>query len=347
MDAVDEFVAKLGLRAIFPFQRGRDIDGHGTYVASLAAGRTSGSAPKARVYSVRIGFWGITTESLISKGVNFAVARIKTVGNPAVISMSLGGPKSPIVENAVIKAHAMGVTVVVAAGNEADDACNYSPGRLPHVITVGGSDLTIGPLNPRDLLYRSTNGGRCVDIFAPGASVQGAGFPGGRQVAIESGTSLSAPLVSGVVAILLQQEPNLTPDQVKQRLIRDSLKNVIDFSRFDRRLRRTTPNRLLQIIKNNTSTRPPPTITPTPSTIPFTTSPPTRTSVPPVNATSVLLTTSFVQPTTPVLPVFTTFATPANSASQSVPPTMVSISPTFIQPSISTTSAPPTISTPS
>ena len=111
-------------------QRGRDCDGHGTHVASLAAGRTRGSAPKATIYSVRVlDCQGSAPYSVIIDGINDAVQKIKANGRPSVISMSLGGGASRSTDDAMRRAHSMGVTVVVAAGNEEDDACFYSPAR--------------------------------------------------------------------------------------------------------------------------------------------------------------------------------------------------------------------------
>lgn len=220
---------------------GVDCHGHGTHVASLAAGKTSGSAPKANVYSVRVlncnnfGPW-----SVIIDGLNYAVRTIKERGRPAVISMSLGGGIFQAIDDAVQNAHSMGVTVVVAAGNSLADACSHSPARSPFAITVGGTA-------EGDVLYSITNGGSCVDIFAPGQNVLGAGFPCNNCSRTLSGTSMATPLVSGVVAILLQRQPGMTPDQVKAKLISDSLKNVINLSRLPTDLQSSSPNRLLHI----------------------------------------------------------------------------------------------------
>ena len=222
-------------------QRGRDCDGHGTHVASLAAGRTRGSAPKANIYSVRVldcdggSPWSVTID-----GVNYAVRQIKANRRPAVISMSLGGTRTRSMDDAVRRAHSMGVTVVVAAGNDRGNACNFSPSRSPFAVTVGGTARG-------DQLYTSTNGGSCTDIFAPGQAIVGANFRSDTGFVTISGTSMSTPFVSGAVAILLETEPRLTPNQVKERLIADSLKNVINFSRFGTALRTSSPNRLLHI----------------------------------------------------------------------------------------------------
>lgn len=173
-------------------------------------------------------------------GLNYAVQQIKASGRPGIISMSLSGGAFQAMDDAVRSAHSMGVIVIVAAGNAAADACDASPARSPHAITVGGTARG-------DVLYSSSSGGSCVDIFAPGESVSGAGHGCNDCTRTLSGTSMSTPLVSGVAAILLQRQPLLTPNQVKDKLINESLKNVINFGRFSSALQSSSPNRLLHI----------------------------------------------------------------------------------------------------
>ena len=225
-------------------QNGRDCHGHGTHVASLAVGTKSGSAPKAHVYSVRVlncenfGPW-----SVVIDGINYAVQQIKASGRPSVISMSLAGGTFQAMDDAISSAHSMGITVVVAAGNDRGDACHNSPARSTHAITVGGTAQG-------DKIYTATNGGACVDILAPGQSVSGADYSCNTCSTLKSGTSMSTPIVSGVVAGLFEKQPLLTPNQVKNRLIQDSLKSlIVNFIDFDVvALRTSTPNRLLNVI---------------------------------------------------------------------------------------------------
>lgn len=236
MDAYNAVNSPTTLR-----QQGRDCHGHGTHVSSLAVGNKSGTAPEAHAYSVRVlncdnfGPW-----SVIIDGLNYAVRQIKASRKPSVISMSLSGSRFQAMDDAIRNAHSMGVTIVVAAGNARVSSCNSSPAGSPYVITVGGTARG-------DILYSSTNGGTCVDIFAPGAGISAAAHTCNTCTKTLSGTSMSTPLVSGVAAILLQRQPLLTPDQVKEKIINDSLKNVINFSRFPENLRNSSPNRLLHI----------------------------------------------------------------------------------------------------
>merc|ERR1719254_51476 len=113
---------------------------------------------------------------------------------PAVMSMSLGGKGTSRAESqAIDQATAKGVTVVVAAGNENDDACGYSPAFVPSAITVGSTDQ-------RDKRSYFSNYGSCVNIYAPGSSITSAGHRSDGGSATMSGTSMACPHVSGAAA---------------------------------------------------------------------------------------------------------------------------------------------------
>ena len=207
-------------------QSGRDCHGHGTHVASLACGKLYGVAKKANCYSVRvlncfgIGLWSVVIEGLISAA---KIITCKNPRRPAIISMSLRGPNADSVNNVSSNIVSMGIPIVAAAGNDQNDACNYSPASAPGVITVAGSALG-------DDVYYYTNCGPCVDIFAPGHNVTGAYYICNDCTIPFSGTSMATPLVSGVIALYLQEQPLLCPSQIKQKLKEDCLKNVLNFN---------------------------------------------------------------------------------------------------------------------
>lgn len=223
-------------------QRGLDCHGHGTHVASLAAGSVYGAAKKAKVYSMRVlGCDNASPWSTVISGLNYAVQKASETGRPSVISMSLGGFYAQTVDLATRRtisgdSGTRGVPVVVAAGNSQADACDSSPASTPTAITVGGTAS-------QNLLYTYTNEGPCVDIFAPGSYVYGASKTCSTCYKYLSGTSMAAPIVSGVVAILLGRQPLLTPAQVHQFVIDSSVKDALDFGA----LLLDTPNRRLHI----------------------------------------------------------------------------------------------------
>jgi len=229
---------------------GRDCNGHGTHVASLAAGKTVGVAKKATVYSVRVlDCQKMGKLSYVLKGLDY-VTQVKQNNRDQriVVVMSLVGAKSYLLNLAVDQAKDQGIVVVTAAGNDRKDACNYSPGSSVSSINVGATDYS-------NSLYQfgryGTNYGRCVDIFAPGFNINGAHFRQTVSFKMLSGTSMACPLVAGAAAILLEQFPTFSPSMVKDALILMSTKEVIKYSRFRSPMYGFTPNRLLHINSKN------------------------------------------------------------------------------------------------
>ena len=220
---------------------GRDCHGHGTLVASNAAGRNYGTASGATIYSIRVlscsgpGAW-----SVILAGLDYVMRIIPVRGRPAVVSMSLRGSYTQSVNDTVQNLTHNGIPVVVAAGNDASDACLWSPASTPGAITVAGSA-------DGDELYPATNYGPCVDIFAPGHIVKGAYYRCRDCYKFDSGTSLSTPIVSGAIAIMLQRQPKLTPDQIRHQLISFSTNDTLNFDIIPVDFNSSTPNRLLYI----------------------------------------------------------------------------------------------------
>lgn len=173
-------------------------------------------------------------------GMFYAAQQIIANGRPGIISMSLGGPYSYFLDAATKNVIAKGIPVVVAAGNDRMDACLKSPASTSEAITVAGT--AIG-----DDVYFRTNGGSCVDIFAPGFCVMGAshscslctcGLP-------KSGTSMATPIVSGAIALMLEGEPYLTVSEITMRLKETCTKDMIDYQFLPAYLWPTTPNCLV------------------------------------------------------------------------------------------------------
>lgn len=190
--------------------KGNDCNGHGTHVAGTIGGSTYGVAKKVQIHAVRVlNCAGSASWSQVIAGINWVAANhVK----PAVVNMSLGGGAAPTVDAALNNLIASGVTVVVAAGNSNDNACDYSPARVANAITVGATDSA-------DVRSYFSNWGTCLDIFAPGSSITSAWNGNDNELNVISGTSMASPHVAGVVALYLQNHPSASPASVRTALI--------------------------------------------------------------------------------------------------------------------------------
>jgi serine protease len=206
-----------------------DSSWHGTHVAGTIAALTNngsgvaGVAFDARVVPVRVmgrcgGFNSDIADAMIwaSGG---TLAGVPANANPArVINMSLGGDGScsSTYRDAIAGARSRGTVLVVAAGNQQDDAANHHPANCAGVIAVAATTRSGGRAS-------YSNFGAIVDIAAPGNSIlstlnAGATTPGADSFASYNGTSMAAPHVAGVVALMLSRNGALTPDEVEARL---------------------------------------------------------------------------------------------------------------------------------
>jgi len=225
--------ASFGFDAIDQNGNGEDCNGHGTHVAGTVGGSNVGVAKEVSLISVRVlNCQGSGTWSGVVAGVDWVYANSTP---PAVANMSLGGGGIVIsVEEAVQRTVLeKGVTFVVSAGNDNRSACNYSPARLPEVITVGATQN-----NDQRASY--SNHGSCVDLFAPGSSIYSSTSSGNNTYATYSGTSMAAPHVAGVAAIYLYANPNASPTQVSNAILSGATSGALTGN-----LRPGSPNLLL------------------------------------------------------------------------------------------------------
>ena len=212
-----------------------DCSGHGTTVSSLIGGNNVGVAKLVNLMGLQI--LDCNGQGTIS-GVLSAIEEIMNVaGKNAVVNMSLSGARSNSLNNAIDIASKRGLIFVAASGNQGDDACFYSPGSAASVISIGSTNID-------DQVSDFSNYGECVDLFAPGEQVIGAMANTKSDYSIGSGTSLSSPLVAGVVALMLEQNPTLNTASARSMLNAIAAKGKLSVSEL-----RGSPNLVLQSIE--------------------------------------------------------------------------------------------------
>ncbi|MBY0492004.1 MAG: S8 family serine peptidase [Gemmatimonadaceae bacterium] len=235
--AAYESQSKYGLDTLFnPHSAGAvrgttDVTGpdalHGTHVAGIigavrnAANAVQGIAPNVAIMAVRTVPDGDERDLDVARAIRYAVDN-----GAQVINMSFGKAYSPYkasVDSAVKYAESKGVLLVHAAGNDGEN--NDLVPSFPTAVYAGGGVasnwLEIGASSYKGLSALATSfsnyGKQRVDFFAPGEDILSTAPGGGTKR--ESGTSMAAPVVSGVAALLLSYFPTLTPLQVKEILL--------------------------------------------------------------------------------------------------------------------------------
>jgi serine protease AprX len=233
-----------------------DSFGHGTFVAGLIAGdgkasngQYVGMAPKSSIINVRVsGDDGVSTEADVIEALQW-VYENKSRHNMRIVNLSLNSSMAQSYHTSPICAAVEvlwfnKVVVVVSAGNNGT-ANLFPPANDPFVITVGATDdkgtvaLSDDTIAPFSAYGTTENGAVKPEIVAPGTKLIGF-LPQNDETEIGrlhpearvndnyfrmSGTSMAAPVVAGAVALLLQDEPNLNPDQVKYRLMSTAAKS--------------------------------------------------------------------------------------------------------------------------
>jgi len=242
-----------------PKQESGDTHGHGTHVAGTIGGCNVGVNVCTNIVGLRVfpKNSGSTWRSWIIAAIDYVTEKaLNASGDDSLanfhktINMSVGGGYSTAYESAIDDAYDAGVTVVVAAGNSAQDACNSSPSHVKKAITVGATTIT-------DNIASYSNWGSCVDIFAPGSDIFSAHENTG-ETAINmdesceytdmSGTSMASPHVAGVASLAhaygLASTPGNTWQFIKCTAFNGKILNTGSYT--------DTVNRLLRVdLKEN------------------------------------------------------------------------------------------------
>lgn len=191
---------------------------HGTMVASLIAGQgritggVAGVAPGAKLLSVSIGL-GLTdadTDRQIAQAVRWSVDNGAQIINLSISRNSVNWPASW--DTAFLYAMERGVVIVAASGNESQTLKSATaPATMPGVISVTAVDQS------NQTVAGVGSSGIGISLAAPGVDVLGS-FPGG-DVRRWTGSSAAAPLVTGLIALMLERDPSASATDIIQRLI--------------------------------------------------------------------------------------------------------------------------------
>jgi serine protease AprX len=237
-----------------------DTYGHGTHMAGIIAGRDVvaadyntvvadhfvGIAPDARIVNVKVGNHDGTVDvSQVIAGIDWVVQHKNDNGlNIRVLNLSFGTDSSQShlldpLSHAVEQAWKAGIVVVVAAGNDGNADPLRNPATNPYVIAVGSAEGMKADSASMEIVSDFSNcgvtGGRTVDLVTRGRSVLSLRTPGSMadtenpqarvagRLFLGSGTSQAAAVVSGLAALLVDQHPGLSPDQVKSMLTTGNL----------------------------------------------------------------------------------------------------------------------------
>ena len=186
-----------------------DCNGHGTHVASTLGGTSYWVAKRVQLHAVKVldcsgsGSW-----SGVIAGIDWVTQNRRL---PAVANMSLGGLYNQAVNDAIEGSIRSGVSYAVAAGNNAWDACIFSPASAPNALTAAATARD-------DSQAWFSNWGTCVDLYAPGDSIPSAWIGSDTDTRVLSGTSMASPHVAGMAALYLETHPLDSPATVGQAL---------------------------------------------------------------------------------------------------------------------------------
>ena len=234
---------------------------HGTGMAGAMAARQKllGTAPDARLlavhaFSSNAANFERTTFNIL-KGIDWSVGQ-----GARIINMSFAGPKDPSIGRVLKLAYDKGTVLIAAAGNAGAKSPPLFPGADPFVIAVTATDVD-------DKLFTGANRGKYVSVAAPGVDILVPAPENNYQ--LTTGTSVAAAEVSGIVALLLERNPKLTPADIR-RILTASARRLAPGDRDDNfGAGLIDPLKALQLADPRTATTAPtPAPTPTPVSTP-------------------------------------------------------------------------------
>jgi subtilisin family serine protease len=185
---------------------------HGTGIAGVivAHARLMGSAPAANIVAIRAfataPSGAESTSFVVLKALDYAASH-----GAQIVNMSFAGPKDALIERGIAAAASKGIVMVAAAGNAGPKSPPLYPAANPNMIAVSATDA-------HDKLFAASNRGSHIAIAAPGVDIF---LPApDEKYQMTSGTSFSAAYISGLVALMLERNPALKPEEVRATLMK-------------------------------------------------------------------------------------------------------------------------------
>ena len=227
-----EFAGRIGHTRFVAGGSANDCHGHGTHVASTAAGRNYGAAPQARIHSIRISY------SCAGKAYSSAqVAAMEWLADNAqpnsVVNFSYEASHASV-KIAIDRLVRLNHVVVASAGNDDEVACTANSNKGKPI-----SALLVGSTTSSDSRSSFSNHGTCVNIFAPGSNITAASHTGDNSYTSKSGTSMASPLVAGIAAGYRGTYPSHNQYQVMAAVVNSASTGKLSSLKAD------SPNKLL------------------------------------------------------------------------------------------------------
>src|SRR5699024_8040868 len=236
-DVCSSDLASSGYDFVDDDQEADDCAGHGTHVAGTIGGSTYGVAKQTDLVGVRV--LDCDGRGSVSNIVDALDWVAQTASDSAVANMSIGGGQSTAWNDATAGLVDSGVTVAVAAGNAAQNACNVSPASVPEAITVGASNQNDERSTWPQAPGSESNYGECLDIWAPGTEVKSSYINGDSSTATLGGTSMASPHIAGAAALHLGENPSDSPAAVRDALVGNATSGQLSD------IKQGSPNKLL------------------------------------------------------------------------------------------------------
>lgn len=201
-----------------------DYNGHGTHVAGIIGGYKYGVARNVKIFGLKVfDISGSGSTINIILAMYEVMKRCLHKNKKCIINMSLGGPYQQIYNDIINDMMLHNIVVVVAGGNENDNACHYTPAAAYLAVTVGAT-------NVKDERAWFSNYGNCVNIYAPGQKIYSAY---GDSYTYLSGTSMATPFVTGLVSHLWSNNYDMNSFEIVDLLYSNSNSMLISYYEND------------------------------------------------------------------------------------------------------------------